>query len=100
MKDCNNYSTCAAPLCPLDPDIHKRTWIMGEDICKAHKAEPWIQRQLKLQRTKPASLLEQPLSLDYLTRTAPKKRTLSPEHKAKLLEASQAHQKGSGRTTK
>jgi hypothetical protein len=34
MKDCKNYSTCSAPLCPPDPDATKRPWYVGVDVTK------------------------------------------------------------------
>ena len=101
MRNCKNYSTFSAPLCPLDPDISLRSWMVGEEVCsnKDYKDQPWVLRQRKLIRTNPATLMDQPLSLDYLTRTAPKKRTLSEEHRRKLLEASKVHRFTQRRTT-
>ncbi len=87
MQSCPKYMDCSAPLCPLDRENHKRTWIILEEVCKSkeHKELPWIRRQKKLNRTAPATLMDQPLGLEYLSKTAPKKRILSAEHKAKLL---------------
>jgi len=87
MTECRCFLTCSAPLCPLDPEINKRSWFVGEEVCpdREHKGEPWIKRQRKLNRTAPVSLMDHPLDVDYLTRTAPKKRILSPEHRAKLI---------------
>lgn len=96
MMDCPNYFTCSVPLCPLDPELSKRSWIIGEKVCtrSEHREEPWIQRQKKLNRTTPASLMEQGFTLEYLTSTAPKKRTLSPEHRARLRESARRYQFG------
>jgi hypothetical protein len=30
---CPKYSHCNAPLCPLDPEWHKRTYLKGEAVC-------------------------------------------------------------------
>lgn len=89
MNNCSKFITCSCNLCPLDPDVSRRGWIVGEEFCKNKdfKSEPWVLRQRKLNRIAPASLLGTLLSLEYLTSTAPKKRILSPEHKAKLIEA-------------
>lgn len=91
MNKCSNFKTCSANICPLDQDVSKRRWMVGEDVCrnKDFEGKPWLRRQRKLNRTTPASLLHQALDLDYLITTAPKKRTLSPEHKVKLLKAAE-----------
>jgi len=88
--------TCSAPLCPLDPELAKRSWTIGEEVCtrSEHKEEPWIRRQKKLNRVRPASLMGQTFTTEYLTSTAPQKRTLSPEHRARLREFGRRYQFG------
>jgi hypothetical protein len=93
MKTCSLYLTCSANLCPLDPDKHLRNWFPGENICraKAFQQEPFVRRQKKINKYRPEGLEDKPLKVDYLTETAPVKRTLSPEHQAKLLEHGKRH---------
>ena len=31
--DCPKFQHCNAPICPLDPDIMKRAYLRGEEIC-------------------------------------------------------------------
>lgn len=50
---CKYYDECNAPLCPLDPDLHKRTWFADEDICRSANARrglEWVKRQRKIKR--------------------------------------------------
>ena len=50
MKDCRYFESCDAPLCPLDPDIDKRTWFADEPICKCRKFAKllWRKNQRKI----------------------------------------------------
>ena len=32
-RDCSRFDYCNAPVCPLDPDWHKRTHLSGERVC-------------------------------------------------------------------
>jgi|GEM_PF-3178805 len=88
MKNCHNYLTCNANICPVDPDRNKRSWFIGEDACsrKDFASLPMTRRQKQLNRKKPREYLGQPLYADWLTRTAPKKRSLSEEHRSALAE--------------
>ncbi len=88
MRECKQFATCDANLCPHDVDLEKRTWIIGEAVCRntKHREDPWIRRQRQLNRTRPKGLLERTLSHNYLVSTAPKKRTLSEEQRAKQIE--------------
>jgi hypothetical protein len=88
MKNCQNSPTCNANICPLDPDIEKRSWFIGEDVCirKDFAAIPMIRRQKQLNRKKPREYLDKPLYAEWLTCTAPKKRVLSQEHRSALAE--------------
>ncbi len=87
MTNCKHYLTCNANLCPLDPDIARRSWFIGEDVCKHkdHKSFPMIRRQKQLNRLKPGKYEGNPLSPDWLRRTAPRKISLTPEQKAERL---------------
>jgi hypothetical protein len=31
--DCPKWSSCSAPLCPLDPDMHARRHLRGDALC-------------------------------------------------------------------
>ncbi len=42
MKRCLRFERCNAPLCPLDPDVQKRTYIKGETVCRSTLAELMI----------------------------------------------------------
>jgi hypothetical protein len=33
-KDCKHFTSCSAPLCPLDQNINQRTMLRGEPICR------------------------------------------------------------------
>ena len=33
FRACRLYGTCNANLCPLDPELDKRTWFIGDDVC-------------------------------------------------------------------
>ena len=37
MKACPRYRGCNVPICPLDPDKHKRSKIKGEKNCTMTK---------------------------------------------------------------
>ena len=33
MQDCQKFRACNANLCPLDPELFKRTYLPGEPVC-------------------------------------------------------------------
>jgi len=33
MSECQKFSGCSAPICPLDPEMAKRTHLEGERVC-------------------------------------------------------------------
>ena len=33
MYDCPKFDGCSAPICPLDPEMEKRTHLEGERVC-------------------------------------------------------------------
>ena len=37
-RECPSYQRCGAPLCPLDPDMHKRVALPGEEECRAKRS--------------------------------------------------------------
>ncbi len=39
MKRCARFERCNVPLCPLDPDVEKRTYIKGEAVCRLDPRE-------------------------------------------------------------
>lgn len=88
MQDCPQYRTCNANLCPHDPDIDKRSWFLGEDVCRVreHKAMPMIRRQRQLNRLRPAKYMETPLSPSWLSATARVKRVLTDEQRTRLVK--------------
>jgi hypothetical protein len=38
MERCSRFTRCDVPLCPLDPDMNKRTYLEGEPICTFPKS--------------------------------------------------------------
>jgi len=42
MKRCVRFERCNAPLCPLDPNVQKRTYIKGEAVCRLDPRELMI----------------------------------------------------------
>lgn len=96
MQSCTHFDTCSSNLCPKDADIAKRTWFIGEDICvvREYRDLPFINRQKVLNRKRPPSLMDVLLTYHDLVDSAPKKRVLSPEAKARLREIGKRHQFG------
>jgi hypothetical protein len=88
MHSCPNYKTCNANLCPLDSDLEKRTWFIGEDVCsrKDNAGLPMIRRQRQLNKRRPSEYSGKPLSSGWLSESAPRKRQISDEHRAALSE--------------
>jgi len=88
MRGCHNYLTCNANICPLDPDLDKRAWFIGEDVCNRKDlfSLPMIRRQKQLNRKKPREYVDKPLDAKWLTGTAPKRRLLSEERRSALAE--------------
>ena len=56
MIDCKRFDRCGANICPLDPDLERRTWFPDEEICrrKDFQQHPAIVAQKRIQRNKPA----------------------------------------------
>lgn len=50
-KDCPQFESCSAPLCPLDL-IDNAAWSPDEEICAGHNYStlPWVRRQRKIAR--------------------------------------------------
>lgn len=88
MRNCPNYLTCNANICFLDPDLYKRSWFIGEDVCnrKDFSSLPMIRRQKQLNRKKPREYVDKSLNAEWLTGTAPKKRSLTQERRSALAE--------------
>jgi hypothetical protein len=40
-SDCPKWSACSAPLCPFDPELHKRRHLRGEAMCL------WVRESVK-----------------------------------------------------
>jgi len=51
-EDCPRFKHCDAPLCPLDPQIHRRLWIAGEPVCRRKDIEAplWLEMQRRYQK--------------------------------------------------
>jgi hypothetical protein len=96
MQSCTHFETCSSNLCPRDPDISFRTWYIGEDVCplREYRDLPFIRRQRQINKRRPPSLIDKLFTYAELVETAPKKRTLSPEAKARLRELGKRHQFG------
>jgi hypothetical protein len=86
--DCKHFPSCNASLCPLDPELDSRTWFVGECICKRmdFAAFPMVRRQKQFNKKRPGKYSERPLYAEWLRRTAPKKRSFSPEHLSQLRD--------------
>jgi hypothetical protein len=96
MESCKHFEYCSANVCARDADIHLNTWFIDEDIrpLREFRDLPVIRRQRQLMKRRPPSLIDKLLSYDYLVKTAPKKRVLSPEAKGRLMETGKRHQFG------
>ena len=94
METCRYFISCSANICPRDPDVHLRSWLTDEDICRVRKFQhlPVIQSQRKLKKMHSKDLQTKYFKYDGLLKLAPKKRVLSAEHKASLLAAAKKHQ--------
>ncbi|MCK8604412.1 hypothetical protein [Desulfoferrobacter suflitae] len=86
--DCKHFRSCSANLCPLDPELARRSWTIGEEICrcKAHRDLPMIRRQKQLKRLKPQKYLDKLLTAQWLMKTAPRKRSVSAQQRQKLVD--------------
>jgi hypothetical protein len=86
--DCIHFPSCSANLCPLDPGLDDCTWFIGEAICKRKDLAglPMIKRQKQLNRKRPLEYSDKPLQAAWLKASAPRKRSLSAEHRSKLRE--------------
>jgi hypothetical protein len=82
------FTGCNANLCPVDPNLDRRTWFIGEDVCKNPECagSAMIRRQKQLNRLKPSTYLDNVLTPAWLIKTAPTKRVLTPEQKLQLQE--------------
>lgn len=52
-QECPRFKTCAAPLCPLNPEIDQHTWYPDEEICRRNGFTGryrWIRVQKKIQK--------------------------------------------------
>lgn len=46
---CRSFDRCSAPICPLDPEVHRAIWYPHEDICaRQRRPERWIRQQKKI----------------------------------------------------
>lgn len=51
MTNCKRYEKCAAPLCPLDENLHIRKWYPDEEICKKQGEKPgWVKIQKRIKK--------------------------------------------------
>ncbi len=98
MHQCLHFSPpgdrpgCNAPWCPFDPDLHRVTWIPGEDICQRQDKRriPWIRKQRQIVK----SIKKHPKSLDAgralqladIMARVPEKRVLTEEEKQVLRD--------------
>jgi len=50
-KKCPRFISCNAPLCPLDPELHKRIWIADEPVCTRKDISlPWLEQQRRYKK--------------------------------------------------
>jgi len=56
ISRCPRFKKCRAPLCPLDPNLPLRRWVVGEPICRNREFSQieWIlaQKSLAKKRSK------------------------------------------------
>ncbi len=85
MNDCRLNMNCNANLCPLDPELDKRTWFVGEDVCTLpdYRQLPMIQRQRQLNRLRSHTYLDMAFRADWLAATVRAKRILTDEQREK-----------------
>jgi hypothetical protein len=96
MYGCLHFNECSAPMCPKDRHIDYRTWFIGEEICRVREYRNlgYIRRQRQLNKRRSPTYRNKLWTYQELVETAPNKRSISPEHRAKLLAASRRHQFG------
>jgi len=60
IESCPRYNECSAPLCPLDPDLSKCVWFVGEAICLSseHCKHRWINKQKSITKRQTKSYLD------------------------------------------
>jgi len=86
MRDCPQFQTCNANLCPLDPDLGKRNWFAIEPVCKKNNAPRWVRKQRSIQKRQTKTwFTDHPWnSTDLINASQPRK--LSEEQIAKMRE--------------
>ena len=49
-QDCKYFAVCSASLCPLDENLHKRTWYPSEPICRCRCFQSllWLRKQKRI----------------------------------------------------
>ncbi len=54
MEKCPSFLTCSCNVCPLDPDLEKRTWFVSEDVCrqKQLRKHPIVLAMKKIKKAK------------------------------------------------
>jgi hypothetical protein len=102
MNDCRLNTNCNANLCPLDSELDKRTWFIGDDVCNLpdYRQLPMIQRQRQLNRLKPNTYLDMALRADWLAETVRAKRILTDEQREMARARMMKARKSLGRTRK
>ena len=86
MIQCSKFDRCSAPLCPLDPEINKRFWLVDEEICNSteHKKHRWIKKQRSIVRRQTKSWLDKANTYQELF-DASRPRVISEEDREKLV---------------
>ena len=54
-EKCSKWERCSANICPLDPDLVKRSWFVDEEICTSLKyrrhpavlAQKWLLKRMR-----------------------------------------------------
>jgi hypothetical protein len=71
-KDCSLFEKCPAPLCPLDPGLKARAWLIEEQVCRKYHTR-WIRKQKSIQKRQTASYQGRLISiLDLISVSRPK----------------------------
>ena len=90
-EQCQRFEKCDAPLCPLDEDIEKRVWYVGEEICRAqkHNKHRWIKKQRSIVRRQTKTWLDKAITYEMLYNASrpPKNREVTQAQLAALAKA-------------
>ena len=87
-NECKSFNVCSAPLCPLDEDIAKRFWVVGEEMCIATglRAKRWIRKQRSITKRQNKSYLNRPVSYQELFDASRPRKPLTDEQRLEMVQ--------------